>query len=331
MKKITEDDLKVVKLTNGKQTQLEILNLGAAILSLKIKDKNKELKNVIVSPRVEDFITPAYKSHNKCFGASVGRYAGRIAGGKFSIGDEEYQLYEKNGVHLHGGDHGFQYKLWYIEEESHGSDPFVVLSYTSEDGEEGYPGKLQAKVKYTLKEDNEVLIEYSAKTDKATVVNLTNHAYFNFNGAGSVSDNFLQISASKILETDEDLLPTGNLTKLKGSPKNFKESKLIGNRPLDDVFVLTSEKDEIAAQLFSPLTGIKMQVKTNQPAIVVYAPEELPSDLQYQTKISPEYPSVCLEAQNFPDAPNFRNFPSPVLQPGEEYYNQISWQFSVKE
>lgn len=331
MKKITEEDLKTVKLTNGKQTQLEILNLGAAILSLKIKDKNKELKNVIVSPRAEDFVSPTYKSHNKCFGASVGRYAGRISGGRFSIGEEEYQLYQNEGVHLHGGDYGFQYKLWNIEEESSGDNPSVILSYTSEDGEEGYPGRLETRVKYTLSETNEVLIEYSAKTDKATVVNLTNHAYFNFNGGGSVSDNFLQISARKTLEADEKLLPTGNLTKLKESPKNFKESKLIGNRPLDDVFVLTSEKDEIAAQLFSPLTGIKMQVKTNQPAIVVYAPEELPSDLHYQTRIAPEYPSICLEAQNFPDAPNFRNFPSAVLKPGEEYYNRISWQFSVKE
>ncbi|WP_051935891.1 aldose epimerase family protein [Salegentibacter sp. Hel_I_6] len=329
MKAIKKEDLKTISLINNKGSELQVLNYGAAVLSLKIIDKNGDKLNVVVSPRAEEFITSAYKDHNKCFGASVGRYAGRISKGEFKLDEVTYKLFEKDNVHLHGGDYGFQYKIWEIEEENDAPNPSVKLSYFSKDGEESYPGNLEVEVKYTLSEDDELLIEYSAKTDKKTVINLTNHTYFNLNGSGSISDQFLKIEAEKILEVDKNLLPTGNLTKLKKHPKNFGESKLIGNRPLDDTFVLKAEKDEVAARLFAPLTGIKMEVKTNQKALVAYAPENLPDDLNYRTEIAEAYPSICLEAQNFPDAPNFRNFPEAVLKPGEQYYNRISYKFSV--
>ncbi|HEY9185955.1 MAG TPA: aldose epimerase family protein [Salegentibacter sp.] len=329
MKTITQEELKTIQLLNKKQSKLEILNYGAAILSFIIKDKKDRLTNVIVSPRASEFVKPDYKAHNKCFGASVGRYAGRISNGKFNLDGQNYELQQKNGVHLHGGDFGFPYKIWKIEEQTSGENPSVKLSYLSKDGEEGYPGNLKATVKYTLTEADEILIEYTASSDKKTVVNLTNHAYFNLNGEGSVSDHFLQISAKKILQVNDKMLPTGDLVKLKGQPKDFSESKLIGNRSLDDSFVLINEKNENAAVLFAPLTGIKMELKTNQPALVAYAPEELPDDLEYKTLISEKYPSICLEAQNFPDSPNFRNFPSSVLKPGDLYYNRISLKFQV--
>ncbi len=329
--KIKKDQLKVISLKNGQNTCLEILNFGAAILSFKITDKNDVPVNIIVSPRAEEFITQAYKEYNKCFGASIGRYAGRISEGKFKLDDETFKLYQNDGVHLHGGERGFQYKLWEVEEETSGHNPTVTLSYTSPNEEEGYPGNLKASVTYTLTEENELQIEYSATTDKETVVNLTNHAYFNLNGEGSISDHFLQLDARQMLEVDKKLLPTGNLTKLKEHPKNFSESKLIGNRSLDDTFVLNSGRDETAAILYAPLTGIKMKLSTNQPGVVAYAPEELPDGLNYRTEISDSYPSLCLEAQNFPNAPNFRNFPSAVLKPGEKYYNQITYAFSVSK
>lgn len=329
MNRVTKEDLKIIQLVNGQGNKLEILNYGAAILSFTIQDKKGKSTNVIVSPKAEEFISPVYKNHNKCFGASVGRYAGRISGGKFKLGDQTYELQKKDGVHLHGGDYGFPYRIWKLEEQTSGENPSVKLSYLSEDGEEGYPGNLKAEVRYTLTEENEILIEYTASTDKKTVINLTNHAYFNLNGEGSVSDHFLQISAKKLLKVDDKMLPTGDLVKLKEHPKNFIESKLIGNRALDDSFVLDNEKNENAAVLFAPLTGIKMELQTNQPALVAYAPEELPDDLDYKTRISKKYPSICLEAQNFPDSPNFRNFPSSVLKPGEKYYNKISLKFKV--
>jgi len=329
LKVINKEDLKTLSLTNKNGSELQLLNYGAAVLSFKIKDKSGNKVNVVVSPRAENFITSTYKEHNKCFGASVGRYAGRISKGEFKLDEVTYKLFEKDDVHLHGGENGFQYKIWEVEEETVAPNPSVKFSYFSRDGEESYPGNLKVAVKYTLTEDNELLIEYSAKTDKKTVINLTNHTYFNLNGEGSISDHFLKIEADKILEVNTKLLPTGNLTKLKKHPKNFSESKLIGNRILDDTFVLKSTKDEVAARLFAPLTGIKMEVKTNQKALVAYAPENLPEDFNYYTEIAEEYPSLCLEAQNFPDAPNFRNFPEAVLKPGEEYYNKISYKFSV--
>jgi aldose 1-epimerase len=329
LKLVKKEELKTLSLINKNGSELQILNFGAAVLSFKIKDKSGKKINVVVSPWAEDFITSTYREHNKCFGASVGRYAGRIAKGEFKLDKTTYKLFEKDDVHLHGGEYGFQYKIWEIEEETTAPNPSVKLSYLSKDGEESYPGNLQVGVTYTLTEDDELLIEYSGKTDKKTVINLTNHTYFNLNGGGSISDHFLKIEADKILEVDENLLPTGNLTKLKKHPKNFGQSKLIGNRNLDDTFVLRSEKDEVDARLFAPLTGIKMEVKTNQKAMVAYAPESLPQDFNYHTEIAEHYPSLCLEAQNFPDAPNFRNFPESVLKPGDEYYNRISYKFSV--
>ncbi|MGA9590156.1 MAG: aldose epimerase family protein [Salegentibacter sp.] len=330
MENKTKQSLKMLSLVNKRRTELKIMNYGAAILSLKMKDKHQKEINVIVSPKPEEFLTADYWERNQCFGASIGRYAGRISEGKFKIGKEEYSLYQKDGVHLHGGEFGFQYKFWSFQEENSGENPSVKLQYVSPDGEEGYPGKLTATVKYTLTEKDEVLIEYTATTDKKTVVNLTNHAYFNLNGNGSVSDHFLQIKAKKMLEVNEKQLPTGNLVKLKGNPKDYRENKLIGNRHLDDVYVLATDEEEVAAQLFSPLTGVKMELRTNQPAMVAYAPESLPEEFSYTTNFA-EYPSICLEAQNFPDAPNFRNFPSSVLEPGKVYQNRISLQFSVKE
>ncbi|WBL26843.1 aldose epimerase family protein [Zunongwangia sp. HGR-M22] len=323
-------ELKTVKLVNAANTEVSIVNFGAAIGSIKFYDKNQKMVNVIVSPLIEDLPSPLNKAHNQCFGASIGRYAGRITEGKFELDGKEFSLHQENGVHLHGGENGFHYKYWEFVEENHDENPSVKLKYFSKHNEEGYPGNLEVFVTYTLHEDNNLVIEYEAKTDKKTVINLTNHAYFNLNGEGSVSDHFLKINADKILEIDEKQLPTGNLNNLRGHAKDFGHNRLIGNRNLDDTFVLNSDGNELAAQLFAPLTGIKLDMSTNQPGVVVYAPEALPEDLTYQTRIS-EFPSICFEGQNFPDAPNFRNFPSAVLEPGEDYYNRISFKFSVKK
>ena len=332
MNEIQKSDLKVIDLVNSNKSRLQILNYGAAIFSFKMRNKQEELINLVVGPKeAEDYLSQAYRDENKCFGATIGRFAGRIAEGKFKIEDEEYKLDEVDqGVHIHGGAYGFQYKLWEIDKVEEGENPSVTLTYTSEHLEEGYPGKLEVTAKYTLTEENEIKISYSAKTDRETIVNITNHSYFNLNGSGSVSDHFMQIHATKILELNDKNLPTGNLTRLKNNPKNYIENKLLGNRELDDVYVLDVMDNESQAQLFAPLSGIKMKLSSNQPVLVVYSPEKLPEDWTYLSEIDRKYPAVALEAQNYPDAPNFRNFPSSLLKPGELYENNIIFAFSVK-
>tara|TARA_B100000929_G_C15473387_1_gene408646 strand:+ start:294 stop:1289 length:996 start_codon:yes stop_codon:yes gene_type:complete len=331
LEEIQKSDLKIIDLVNSNKSRLQILNYGATIFSFKILNKQKDLVDIVVGPRnAEDYLSQTYREENKCFGATIGRFAGRISDGKFKIEEEQYELFQEEGVHIHGGESGFQYKLWEVDRVEEGENPSVTLSYTSEHLEEGYPGKLQVQAKFTLTEKDEIKISYTAKTDKSTIVNITNHSYFNLNGGGSVSDHFMQVNASKILELDEKNLPTGNLTKLKQSSKDYRENKLLGNRELDDVYVIDVMENEVQAQLFSSLSGIKMKLSSNQSVLVVYSPETLPDSWKYFNAIDEKYPAVALEAQNYPDAPNFRNFPSSLLKPGEVYENNITFAFSVK-
>ncbi|MFV8224514.1 aldose epimerase family protein, partial [Christiangramia aquimixticola] len=325
-------DLKITELKNSNNSVLQILNYGATIFNFKMRNKHGNLISLIVGPNdAAEYLKDSYKEDNKCFGATIGRFAGRISKGKFSLEGKDYDLHENiTGANLHGGKSGFQTRLWEIGEVTSGEDPSVMLTYISEDMEEGFPGRLKVEVTYTLTEDDKILVSYKARTDKTTIVNLTNHSYFNLNGGGSVSDHFLQVNASKILELDENNLPTGNLTKLKENAKDYRQSKILGNRELDDVFVLDVMEEEVPAQLFAPLTGIKLRVSSNQPVIVVYSPESLPENVQYHSEIDESFPAVAIEAQNYPDAPNFRNFPSSILEPGEVYENNIVFAFSVK-
>ncbi len=332
LKTVQEEDLKIIELENGRQSKLKILNLGATLYSFNIKDKNDKPVEVVAGPaKITDHISETYWEHNKCFGASIGRFAGRIAEGEFSIGEEDFKLEENlDNAHLHGGANGFQTKIWEIKKITEAPNPSVKMTYVSKHMEEGYPGEVTVEATYTLTEDNHVKLSYRATTDRNTIINLTNHTYFNLNGGGSISDHFMQVNASKILELDENNLPTGNLTKLRDHPKDYRENKLLGNRELDDVYVLDVMENEVQAQLFAPLTGIKLKVMSNQPVVVIYSPESLPADMVYLNKLDENFPAVAIEAQNYPDAPNFRNFPSSLLKPGEVYENNIVFAFSVK-
>ena len=325
------DSLKTVELINSRKTRLEVLNYGAALFSLKFMRPDGEYLNAVVSPeKPEDFLAQDYWKHNKCFGASVGRYAGRISNGGFSLNGEDYSLYTNNGIHLHGGKFGFTYKFWEIEEIKKHDNPSVRLSYLSKDGEEGYPGNMKVSVTYTLTDEDVLKIEYSATTDKDTVVNLTNHAYFNLNGGGDITDHLLYIPAEEVLEADESQFPTGGFVSLINSRKDFSTAKPLGEIPLDDVFVLNkSRKEEVV--LKGTKSGLTLKIETNQPAVVVYAPEELPTDWDYQTQVAAKHPSVCLETQNFPDAPNHSKFPSSVLKSGEVYSNKMAWSFRFED
>ena len=327
---MTSNNLQIYKLTNTAGTTLEILNLGASVFSLKINDIEGNLINIVVGPeKKEDYITEEYLQENMCFGASIGRYAGRISDGEFKLDETNYKLFQNDGVHLHGGIRGLQHKIWNMNSQTFGENPSMSLSCFSEDGEEGYPGNLKVEVCYTLTEENELKIEYTAKSDKETIVNLTNHTYFNLNGEGSVSGHELQINAAKNLEVDAKLRPTGILRTLNlETEKNFSVSKKIENIQVDDTFVL-DKLDETDARVYSAKTKIELILKTNQPAVVIFIPKNLPHHWNYNTRVSKQFPSICLEAQNYPDAPNHSNFPSAILNVGDSYTNKISYKFNV--
>lgn len=327
---VISEDIKHFTLKNQKGTTLGVVNLGAAVFNLWLKDKSGDGVNVVVGPKhSEDFLSEDYLEEGKCFGASVGRYAGRISGGKFELDNEIYTLYQNNGIHLHGGFRGLQHKIWDMESQNFGINPSIILSCFSQDMEEGYPGNLKVKVKYTLTEENELQIEYSAITDKNTPVNLTNHTYFNLSGKGDVCDHKLFVDSDKILEVNGSSMPTGGFVNLNGDIKNFSKAKKIQQNAVDDTFVLKPGEGTVAT-LFAPQTGIELQVKTNQPAMVVYIPEKLPEKWEYQTDMKNYFPSVCMETENFSDAPNHTNFPSCILHPGEVYRNSSIYKFSVK-
>lgn len=317
------ENLQLVKLVNKNNTELVILNFGATIFSLKINGIN-----VIVGPeKPETYLADIYHTRGKFFGASVGRYAGRISKGGFEIEGVKYAIFEKDGVHIHGGEYGFSYKFWEVGEMRATEDPYVILEYVSPHLEEGYPGELRVQVKYTLTEADEVKIEYTAKTDRKTVINLTNHAYINLNGGGDIDDHKLQIRAEKYLETDAQKVPTGNLLNTAGTEFDFRKAAAIGEVPLDTVFSLKNGEKQVV--LVGDQSGISMEITTNQPAVVVYVPEELPTDWKYTFDIASERAAICLETQNFPDAPHQPDFPSAILEPGQIYINTTLWKFKT--
>lgn len=318
----------MLTLKNSRNTELKILNFGATIFSLEFQQQSESI-NVVVGPeKPEDYLTEIYHKKGKYFGSSVGRYAGRISGGSFEIEGRKYPVFNEDGVHLHGGKNGFSYKFWDVEETCGGDDPSVLLSYFSEDGEEGYPGNLKVHVRYTLFENDTIEIEYSAETDRKTIVNLTNHTYFNLNGKGDVRAHKLQIKADQILEVDDKLLPTGRFLNVEHEKKDFRNPKPVDGDALDTTFKFI-ERDGEKVILRSPESGISLKVFTTQPAVVVYVPQDLPQDWKYSTNISEERAAICLETQNFPDAPHHSAFPSAILRPGEIYRNRTIWEFET--
>lgn len=321
--------LKVITLTNNNGLEAKISNLGATLLSLMVLDKNNKLVNVVLGlAEPEDYHSQEYLNDYNCLGASVGRWAGRISGGKFKIGMEQYHLYSENGVHLHGGKEGFDKKCWNIDKVG---ESLVTLSYLSEHLEEGYPGNLQTQVTYELTDNNELKITYTAITDKITPVNLTNHAYFNLEGSGSILNHELELKSDQYVELDDQLLVTGKLINTKDTNRDFTIQSKIGKggfKGLDDVFVLNSG-NTYKASVSSSKTGIEMKVFTNQPTLVVYTPVQIP-ELSYKDGVKySKYAAICFEAESYPDAPNQANFPSALLKPGETYRNETVFEFSI--
>ena len=297
-----------VTINNG-SLSLTALNYGAIIQQLILLDKSGNPINVVVNlPRPEDYLEDKIS-----LGSTVGRYAGRISNGGFILDSKHYELYQEDGVHLHGGREGFSKKYWDIKETSIDGSPAVELQYTSPHMEEGYPGEIQARIYYILRK-NSLRIIHEATTDRPTVLNLTNHSYFCLDDGENINDYHLQLSSKKYLETDEKLLPTGKYLDVNGSVLDFRQGKKIADVRMDTPFLLDSE-EELFAEIYSEKSGIRMRVSTNQPAVVIYTP--------------PAFPAICFETQNLPDAPNFNHFPSSVLRPGELYRNTANFEFDL--
>ncbi len=331
-------------LRNTNQVEVAITNFGGRIVALVVPDKqNKPTDIVLGYNQLSDYLTKpeAY------FGALIGRYGNRIAKGQFRLNDSLYQLATNNGPNaLHGGPMGFHNQVWNVE-RVHSNE--LVLSYLSKDGEEGYPGNLQVQVTYTLTDSNELKINYQATTDKATVVNLTNHAYFNLNGQGnpSITDHELTILATQYSSVDSTLIPIGAPVPVKGTPFDFTTAKLIGKDiAADDAqiknglgydhnFVLDKKtlNDYVkAAIVYAPSTGIQMEVFTTEPAIQFYSGNFLDGSLIGKNNQKYPYRSAfCLETQHYPDSPNQSVFPSTQLLPGQTLQSTTVYTFGVKK
>lgn len=336
----TMDDGSTVQLftlTNSNGMEVSVTNYGGIVTSIKVPDKDGNIEDVVLG--FDDF--EKYKSGHPFFGAIAGRYANRIANGRFELNGEVYELARNNGEnHLHGGNEGFDKKLW--DAEVNEQENSVMLSYLSPDGEEGYPGNLDVDVTYTLTEENELRIDYHATTDKPTVVNLTNHSYFNLSGDPSqgILDHLLTIQADRYTPVDEGLIPTGELRPVEGTPFDFTEPETVGARidsippGYDHNFVLNNPNSGVQriATVEHEESGRIMEVYTDQPGVQLYTGNFLDGSVtgHHGTPIG-QHAALCLETQTFPDSPNKPDFPSPVLNPDETYETTTIYQFKVSE
>lgn len=324
-------------ITNGNGMIVKLINYGATVTDVITLDKNQTRGNVVLG---FDSLSGYLQKGNPYFGCVVGRYGNRIANGKFSVDGKTYSLAKNNnGQSLHGGLKGFDKVVW---TGAANSDSSVKLTYTSKDGEEGYPGNLQVEVTYTLTSDNELKIDYSATTDKATPVNLTNHSYWNLSaGADStILDHELSLKADSFTAVNGVLIPTGKNPAVKGTPMDFNTAKAIGKEiaqvdgGYDHNFVLakTGNNLELAGTVYHAASGRFMEVFTTEPGIQFYSGNFLKGDLTH-TRDGKKYikhAGLCLETQHYPDSPNQPTFPNTILKPGDTYHHTTVYKFSAK-
>jgi aldose 1-epimerase len=339
----TTDDTRVYlyTLTNRQGMEVTITNFGGAITAIKVPDRKGDLGDVVLGYNT----LAEYVKNPRYFGAIVGRHANRIALGKFSLNGRTYQLARNNGPnHLHGGIKGFDKVVWNAQEETHPAEALLRLNYESEDGEESYPGNLSAGVTFTLFSNNELGIDYRATTDQDTIVNLTNHSYFNLAGSDTILSHELMINADRFTPVAEDLIPTGEIRRVRDSPMDFTGSISIGARineqydqltftgGYDHNFVLikSDESLRLAARAYESTSGRMLEVLTTQPGIQFYSGNFLDGSVVGKGGSAyKKYAGFCLEPQHFPDAPNHPAFPTTVLKPGEEYRQTTVFRFST--
>lgn len=329
-------------LSNASGMEVKLITFGGILTSIHVPDRNGNFANVALG-----FDSLAkYEAEHPYFGAITGRYANRIAGGKFELDGLEYPLHKQDGrSSLHGGRVGFDKRIWSARQVDHG----VELSYLSPDGEEGYPGNLKVKVRYSLNIDNVLRIDYSATTDAPTVLNLTNHSYFNLmgEGEGTIYDHILTLNADRYTPTDASQVPTGEIAPVAGTPFDFRLPKAIGpgQRSAHPQIVMAKGYDHnfvlkragladgelgFAARVYEPRSGRVMEVWTTEPGVQFYAGNVLDTTLVGASgRLYRQSDGLALETQHFPDSPNQPGFPSTVLRPGERFQSATEYRFST--
>ncbi len=329
-------------LRNAHGMEAAIMTYGGIVQSIKVPDRNGKFDDVVLG--FDNF--DGYLKGHPYFGALVGRYGNRIAHGKFSLDGHTYTLAKNNGPNaLHGGLVGFDKVVWDAKSGVGKDGEFLELHYVSKDGEEGYPGNLEVKAVYTLTGDNSLKLEYTAKTDKTTVVNLTQHSYYNLAGKGDVLGHLMHINASKMTPVDDGLIPTGELRDIAGTSFDFQKPETIGRRigdndeqlklgrGYDHNYVLTKAQPglSMAARVTEPGSGRILEVWTTEPAVQFYSGNFLDGTLKGKNGTAYQARSgFCLEPQHYPDSPNHPDFPSTTLKPGAVYHNIITCKFLAK-
>ena len=323
----------IYTLRNAGGLEAEILTYGGTLRALRAPGRDGQMADIVLGfDDLEGSLGP-----HPYLGSLIGRYANRIRAGRFSLGGATYTLAVNNGPnHLHGGPGGFHRVLWEAQPLDAPDGPSLTLAYSSPDGEEGYPGRLSVVVSYTLTDRNDLRIDYEARADRETVVNLTNHAYFNLAGEGTIHGHELQLAASRFLPIDETSIPLGELRSVVGTPFDFRRPALIGPRleaddpqirlaqGFDHCYVIDKTPGELAfaARVVEPESGRTLEVYTTQPGVQLYTGNFLTAEGTIVGKggrAYPQYGALCLETQHFPDSPNQPQFPSTVLRPGEHY------------
>ncbi len=339
---IDGDSTNLYVLNNSNGVEVAITNYGGRIVSVMVPDKDGVFKDVVLGfDNIDD-----YTATDNNFGATIGRYGNRIAHGKINIDGVEYELPQNNFGHsLHGGPEGFDKKVFIATQPDNKS---LILTYLSEDGEAGYPGNLDVKVTMTLTDNNAIDIRYEALTDKKTVVNLTNHSYFNLSGDANnnVLDNILMINADSFTPVDDTFMTTGEILTVEGTPMDFRTPTSIGERidnyeydqlkfgdGYDHNWVLNTKGDisQVAASVYSPASGIQLEVYTDEPGVQVYTGNFLAgTDTGKYGAVYGKRNAICLETQKYPDTPNKPEWPSAFLMPGDTYTSRCIYKFTVK-
>ena len=332
-----------VTLTNSNGVSVDVINYGGIITRIETPDSNGNMGNIVLGmDNLED-----YTNATTYFGAIIGRFGNRIANGKFSLNGTDYQLATNDGAnHLHGGVQGFDKKVWTMVPFSTENSAGVTLKLISPDGDQGYPGTLTTQVTYTLTNKNTLNMQFVAKTDKPTIINMTQHSYFNLAGKGDILDHQMQINSNAITPVDSGLIPTGELMQVAGTPFDFRNSKAIGKdiniddeqlklgKGYDHNFVLKNKPNHDlieAANVYEPSSGRTLTVYTEEPAVQFYSGNFLDGSSKQASGLVHKLRSgFCLEPQHFPDAPNQPRFPSTTLLPGEVYSTRIVYEFGTK-